>query len=110
MPLSLELGQHPDPDGTFSFYGRTPSGFDFEIGAGGQEIEPAGWREHTTDVTSVWGHKPKLGLQLRMAKELVVRGLGRLSAIRPLTRLRRRFSGRLPREERGVGRGRGIMR
>ena len=77
VPLSLELGQHPDPDGTFSFYGRTPSGFDFEIGAGGQEIEPVGWREHTTDVTSVWGHKPKLGLQLRMAKELVVRGLGR---------------------------------
>jgi biphenyl-2,3-diol 1,2-dioxygenase len=77
VPLSLELGQHPDPDGTFSFYGRTPSGFDFEIGAGGQEIEPAGWQEHTTDITSVWGHKPKLGLQLRMAKELVVRGLGR---------------------------------
>jgi biphenyl-2,3-diol 1,2-dioxygenase len=77
VPLSLELGQHPDPDGTFSFYGRTPSGFDFEIGAGGQEIEPVGWREHTTDVTSVWGHKPSLGLQLRMAKELVVRGLGR---------------------------------
>jgi biphenyl-2,3-diol 1,2-dioxygenase len=77
VPLSLELGQHPDPDGTFSFYGRTPSGFDFEIGAGGQEIEPAGWQEQTTDVTSVWGHKPKLGLQLRMAKELVVRGLGR---------------------------------
>jgi 2,3-dihydroxybiphenyl 1,2-dioxygenase len=77
VPLSLELGQHPDPDGTFSFYGRTPSGFDFEIGAGGQEIELAGWQEHTTDVTSVWGHKPKLGLQLRMAKELVVRGLGR---------------------------------
>lgn len=77
VPLSLELGQHPDPDGTFSFYGRTPSGFDFEIGAGGQEIEPVGWREHTTDITSVWGHKPKLGLQLRMAKELVVRGLGR---------------------------------
>ena len=77
VPLSLELGQHPDPDGTFSFYGRTPSGFDFEIGAGGQEIEPVGWREHTTDITSVWGHKPKLGLQLRMAKELVVRSLGR---------------------------------
>lgn len=77
VPLSLELGQHPDPDGTFSFYGRTPSGFDFEIGAGGQEIEPVGWREHTTDITSVWGHKPKLGLQLRMAKELAVRGLGR---------------------------------
>jgi biphenyl-2,3-diol 1,2-dioxygenase len=77
VPLSLGLGQHPDPDGTFSFYAQTPSGFDFEIGAGGHEIEPVGWRESTTDITSTWGHKPKLRLQLKMAKELVARGLGR---------------------------------
>ena len=44
VPLSLELGQHPDPDGTFSFYGATPSGFDFEIGAGTQTIDPDGWQ------------------------------------------------------------------
>lgn len=77
VPLSLSLGQHPDPDGTFSFYGQTPSGFEFEIGAGGQEIDPAGWRETTTGLMSTWGHKPRLRLQFRMAKELVARSLGR---------------------------------
>lgn len=71
VPLSLELGQHPDPDGTFSFYGATPSGFDFEIGAGTQTIDPAGWEIHHTDVTSTWGHQPKLRLQLKMAAGLI---------------------------------------
>lgn len=71
VPLSLELGQHPDPDGTFSFYGATPSGFDFEIGAGTQTIDPAGWETQHTDVTSAWGHKPKLRLQLKMAAGLI---------------------------------------
>jgi len=70
VPLSLELGQHPDPDGTFSFYGETPSGFDFEIGAGGKEIEPQGWREGVTG-PSLWGHKPRLRLQLKMVGELL---------------------------------------
>ena len=76
VPLSLGLGQHPDPDATFSFYGQTPSGFDFEIGAGSREIEPAGWQTMKTDVTSTWGHKPQLRLQLKMAKELAIRSLG----------------------------------
>ena len=76
VPLSLGLGQHPDPDGTFSFYGQTPSGFDFEIGAGSQEIDPTDWRETATDITSAWGHKPHLRLQLKMARELVARTLG----------------------------------
>jgi len=76
VPLSLGLGQHPDPDATFSFYGQTPSGFDFEIGAGSREIEPAGWQTMKTDVTSTWGHKPKLRLQIKMAKELAIRSLG----------------------------------
>jgi biphenyl-2,3-diol 1,2-dioxygenase len=71
VPLSLGLGQHPDPDGTFSFYGATPSGFDFEIGAGSQTINPAGWQVQTTDVTSTWGHAPKLRLQLQMAAGLL---------------------------------------
>lgn len=76
VPLSLGLGQHPDPDGTFSFYGQTPSGFDFEIGAGSREIEPAGWQTMKTAVTSSWGHKPQLRLQLKMARELAIRSLG----------------------------------
>jgi 2,3-dihydroxybiphenyl 1,2-dioxygenase len=71
VPLSLDLGQHPDPDGTFSFYGATPSGFDFEIGAGSNEIEPGAWREQRMDGKSPWGHKPRLRQQLKLAVELL---------------------------------------
>lgn len=71
VPLSLDIGQHPDPDGTFSFYGATPSGFDVEIGAGSKEIDPAAWNSTKTSVTSSWGHRPQLRLQLRMAGTLV---------------------------------------
>ncbi|GAA4359657.1 iron-dependent extradiol dioxygenase HsaC [Variovorax defluvii] len=77
VPLSLELGQHPDPDGTFSFYGATPSGFDFEIGAGTRTIEPEGWDTQTTSITSSWGHKPRLRLQLKMAAGLIAQKLSR---------------------------------
>jgi 2,3-dihydroxybiphenyl 1,2-dioxygenase len=76
VPLSLSLGQHPAPDGTFSFYGMTPSGFDFEIGAGSGEIEPAHWQEMHTKTTSSWGHRPQWRLKWRMASALVARSLG----------------------------------
>lgn len=71
VPLSLDLGQHPAPDDTFSFYAATPSGFDFEIGAGTREINPAGWPVQHTAATSAWGHKPQLRLQLKMAAGLL---------------------------------------
>ena len=71
VPLSLDIGQHPDPDGTFSFYGATPSGFDFEIGAGSKEIVPEQWRARTMDGKSTWGHKPSLRLKMKMAVELL---------------------------------------
>ena len=77
VPMSLDLGQHPAPDGTVSFYGRTPSGFDFEIGAGSGEIEPADWQPRRMDVTSVWGHAPSWRLKLRMASGLARRALSR---------------------------------
>jgi 2,3-dihydroxybiphenyl 1,2-dioxygenase len=76
VKLSLGLGQHPDPDGTFSFYGVTPSGFDFEIGAAGKEIEPEGWQELRADKTSSWGHAPTLGLQLRTVGNMIASRLG----------------------------------
>lgn len=72
VPISLDLGQHPDPDGTFSFYGAGPSGFDVEIGAGSREIDPAQWREMVTSVTSRWGHQPQWHLKWEMAKALIV--------------------------------------
>jgi len=76
VKLSLGLGQHPDPDGTFSFYGATPSGFDFEIGAGGKEIDPADWQEVRATTTSAWGHAPTLGLQLRTVRSMIATRLG----------------------------------
>jgi 2,3-dihydroxybiphenyl 1,2-dioxygenase len=57
VPQTLTLGQHPLPDGTFSFYAATPSGFDYEIGAGGNLIEPEGWRERALTRMSDWGHE-----------------------------------------------------
>lgn len=71
VPLSLGLGQHPAPDGTFSFYGCSPSGFDFEIGTASGRIDPAEWSEVKTSVTSAWGHKPTVGLQMRTLREML---------------------------------------
>ncbi len=77
VPLSLDLGQHPEPDGTFSFYGETPSGFDFEIGAGTHDIEPQGWHTMHTSTTSSWGHQPRLRVKLKMARGWLANGFGR---------------------------------
>jgi 2,3-dihydroxybiphenyl 1,2-dioxygenase len=60
VPIILTLGQHPEPDGMVSFYGMTPSGFDFEIGAAGQLIDPENFEPITIHVTSDWGHHPTL--------------------------------------------------
>jgi len=76
VPMSLELGQHPTPDETFSFYGSTPSGFDFELGANSREIDPARWQVQHTATTSSWGHRPTLRLKMKMAGALLRRSLG----------------------------------
>jgi hypothetical protein len=82
VPLSLSIGQHPGPDGTFSFYAAAPSGFDFEIGAGSGEIEPREWQPVRTAVTSSWGHRPQLGPKLRMVRDLVAMKLRRRARAR----------------------------
>lgn len=87
VPMSLDLGQHPDPDGTFSFYGSTPSGFDFEIGAGSRAIDPAGWSALDAGVTSTWGHKPQLRLQLKMAAGFIASRLRGRPAVKAPARL-----------------------
>lgn len=68
---SLDLGQHPDPDGTISFYAPTPSGFDFEIGTGSGAIDPATHKTEVKHATSDWGHKPSLRMQLRGAVDMI---------------------------------------
>jgi 2,3-dihydroxybiphenyl 1,2-dioxygenase len=51
------LGKHPN-DGMFSFYAKTPSGFQFELGWGGKEIDDSTWKPTTYDHISEWGHHP----------------------------------------------------
>jgi 2,3-dihydroxybiphenyl 1,2-dioxygenase len=51
------LGKHPN-DGMFSFYARTPSGFQFELGWGGKQVDDATWKPETYDRISEWGHHP----------------------------------------------------
>ena len=51
------LGKHPN-DKMFSFYAKTPSGFQFEFGWGGQKVDDATWEPTTYDHISEWGHHP----------------------------------------------------
>jgi biphenyl-2,3-diol 1,2-dioxygenase len=60
VPLSMDLGRHPN-DRMLSFYAKTPSGFEVEIGHGGVKVDDATWSVHTYDHVSVWGHRPLAG-------------------------------------------------
>ena len=53
------LGRHPN-DRMFSFYARTPSGFNFEFGWGGREVDDDTWTPTSYDQISEWGHHPPM--------------------------------------------------
>lgn len=72
VPIILTLGQHPEPDGMISFYGMTPSGFDFEIGAAGQLIDPGNFKPITIHVTSDWGHHPTVRAKWNLISAAIV--------------------------------------
>jgi 2,3-dihydroxybiphenyl 1,2-dioxygenase len=57
VPIANTLGQHPN-DHMFSFYAKTPSGFDVEFGWGGRKVDDASWKVETYDRLSTWGHRP----------------------------------------------------
>ena len=57
VPIALTLGRHPN-DRMFSFYGVTPAGFLFELGADGREVDDRSWEVRTYDTVSEWGHRP----------------------------------------------------
>jgi len=57
VPIAQTLGRHPN-DKMFSFYAFTPSGFQFEYGWGGIEIDDDTWEPTTHDCVSEWGHHP----------------------------------------------------
>jgi hypothetical protein len=41
-----------------SFYGVTPSGFLFELGVDGREVDDRTWEVRTHHAVSDWGHRP----------------------------------------------------
>jgi 3,4-dihydroxy-9,10-secoandrosta-1,3,5(10)-triene-9,17-dione 4,5-dioxygenase len=53
--LSATLGKHTN-DQVVSFYVRTPSGFDVEIGCGGIRVDEATWATGEITAPSFWGH------------------------------------------------------
>jgi 2,3-dihydroxybiphenyl 1,2-dioxygenase len=57
LQIMHTLGRHPN-DRMFSFYAKTPSGFQFEFGWGGREVDDATWQPTTYDRISEWGHHP----------------------------------------------------
>lgn len=59
VPIMQTLGRHPN-DRMFSFYARTPSGFQFEFGWGGRDVDDATWEPTTYGAISEWGHHPPI--------------------------------------------------
>ena len=56
IPISMDLGKHPN-DEMVSFYSRSPSGFDVEIGCGGRLVDDATWTVAQITKPSLWGHR-----------------------------------------------------
>lgn len=61
MPVSMTLGRHSN-DHMVSFYLRSPSGFDVELGWGAIDIDGKDWTVQIHHSQSVWGHKPGPGM------------------------------------------------
>lgn len=58
LPLAMTLGKHTN-DEMYSFYVRTPSGFEIEYGSGGRLIDTTKpWTPEQFDAMSQWGHEP----------------------------------------------------
>lgn len=58
LKLAMALGKHTN-DEMYSFYVRTPSGFEIEYGSGGRLIDTTTpWTPEHFDAMSQWGHEP----------------------------------------------------
>jgi 2,3-dihydroxybiphenyl 1,2-dioxygenase len=66
VEIANTLGVHPN-DRMFSFYARTPSGFEVELGWGGRKIDDATWTVEHYDRISNWGHHMPAALPARGA-------------------------------------------
>lgn len=56
VPIGLTLGRHTNDD-MFSFYLKTPSGFEIEYGQGGRLIDDATWTVTSMARGDHWGHR-----------------------------------------------------
>jgi 2,3-dihydroxybiphenyl 1,2-dioxygenase len=68
LRIMQTLGRHPN-DRMLSFYAQTPSGFQFELGWGGRQIDDADWTPTTYDRISDWGHHPPQMVAARREKK-----------------------------------------
>nr|BAC00789.1 extradiol dioxygenase [Rhodococcus sp. YK2]BAG80723.1 extradiol dioxygenase [Terrabacter sp. YK3] len=66
QPFEMTLGMHPN-DRMFSFYVRTPSGFNVEYGWGALLIDDETWEVKTLDRLHSWGHRPPQVLAEQLA-------------------------------------------
>ncbi len=57
VPIDLTLGRHSN-DQMLSFYMKSPSGFDVELGWGAIEIDDDNWTVQLHTNGSMWGHLP----------------------------------------------------
>ncbi|MFF8881206.1 VOC family protein [Streptomyces flaveolus] len=55
--MALSVGQHTN-DKELSYYARTPSGFEWEVGWNPIVIDESTWEPSTHQGISIWGHKP----------------------------------------------------
>jgi catechol-2,3-dioxygenase len=77
VPMSMHLGRHSLPDGTTSFYAASPSGFDIEIGAGGNILDGRAIDAPLQgDLTSAWGHEVTTRARMRVVRALALQRLG----------------------------------
>lgn len=55
--MALSVGQHTN-DKELSYYARTPSGFEWEVGWNPLVIDETTWEPSTHQRISIWGHAP----------------------------------------------------
>ena len=56
--MALSVGQHTN-DKELSYYARTPSGFEWEVGWNPIVVDESTWRPTTYQGISIWGHTPE---------------------------------------------------
>ncbi|MGV0626816.1 VOC family protein [Mycolicibacter minnesotensis] len=56
--MALGIGQHTN-DRELSFYAKTPSGFEWEVGWNPLVVDEATWEPATYQGISIWGHTPE---------------------------------------------------